>query len=271
MYTRSNRISEQHFDPDVQRIYRTLNYVAEHIESTDLLHQEVTHAANGDPTTALDLKINDVIRHTLPSPGEGWLSEETFDDLQRLQHRRVWIVDPIDGTREFVEGIPEWCVSIGLIEDKEPIAGGVLNPCTGEMVLGSRHAGVNVLKLGSLISLHPAQENASVLVSRREYKEGKWQRFEEAGLKIKPVGSIAYRLARVAIGLAHATCTFEARSEWDIAAGVALIHASGGRVETANGKALSFNGENPRLESLFAFARNCPPGILDILGRQRST
>jgi myo-inositol-1(or 4)-monophosphatase len=161
-------------------------------------------------------------------------------------------------------------VSIGLIEDKEPIAGGVLNPCTGEMVLGSRHAGVTVLKLESSISL-PAQENAFVLVSRREYKEGKWQSFEDAGLKIKPVGSIAYRLARVATGLAHATCTFEARSEWDIAAGVALIHASGGRVQTANGKALSFNGENPRLESLFAFARNCPPGILETLGRQRST
>ncbi|MEA3501948.1 MAG: inositol monophosphatase family protein [Actinomycetota bacterium] len=67
---------------------------------------------------------------------EGWLSEETTDDLGRLERSRVWIVDPIDGTREFIEGIPEWCVSIGLTVDGHPVTGGILNPATGERIVG---------------------------------------------------------------------------------------------------------------------------------------
>ncbi|MSR21729.1 MAG: 3'(2'),5'-bisphosphate nucleotidase CysQ, partial [Gemmatimonadetes bacterium] len=69
----------------------------------------------GDPVTAADHAADLVLREILPRPGEGWLSEESADDPSRLGRSRVWVVDPIDGTREFIEGIPEWCVSIGLV------------------------------------------------------------------------------------------------------------------------------------------------------------
>jgi myo-inositol-1(or 4)-monophosphatase len=73
----------------------------------------------GDIASGLDTDINSLIRRTLPRASEGWLSEESRDDLTRLDRRRVWVIDPIDGTREFLSGIPEWCVSIGLVEDNE--------------------------------------------------------------------------------------------------------------------------------------------------------
>jgi len=103
-----------------------------------------TKAERGDPITAADLAIDRVLRETLPRGDEGWLSEETVDDHARLGSGRVWIIDPVDGTREFVEGIPEWCVSIGLVENGRPLAGGILNPATGELVLGAVGAGVTL-------------------------------------------------------------------------------------------------------------------------------
>ena len=74
----------------------------------------------GDPLTAADEAADRALREVLPAKGEGWLSEESIDDPVRLGCRRVWVVDPIDGTREFIDGIPEWCISVGLVEDGLP-------------------------------------------------------------------------------------------------------------------------------------------------------
>src|ERR1700721_4894842 len=77
-----------------------------------------------DPVTEADRAVDDILRKTLLRADEGWLSEETVDDFTRLDKERVWVVDPLDGTREFVEGIPEFCVSIAMVENGIPIAGG---------------------------------------------------------------------------------------------------------------------------------------------------
>jgi myo-inositol-1(or 4)-monophosphatase len=105
----------------------------------------VSYSHTGDPVTALDRAINQHLRESLPREGESWLSEESRDDLSRLNSSRVWVVDPIDGTREYVEVIPMWCVSIGLVEDHCAVAGGILNPSTNEMFLGSMETGLEVL------------------------------------------------------------------------------------------------------------------------------
>ena len=86
------------------------------------------HKSGDDPVTEADTTVDTLLRELLPRDGDGWLSEETRDDPARLERRRVWVVDPLDGTREFVAGIPEWCVSIGLVMDGEPVAGGICNP-----------------------------------------------------------------------------------------------------------------------------------------------
>ena len=250
------------------RIEQTLLAVAAEIPRTDLSCLHITHKAADDPTTILDRTINQIIRESLPRDGEGWLSEETSDTLERLDCRRVWIVDPIDGTREFIEGIPEWAVSIGLVVGNEAVAGGVLNPSTGELFLGSVGDGVKVVQIAGSQCSDAADHPPSLLVSRREFRENKWARYVASGLPVRPVGSIAYRLARVAAGLDFATCTFEPRSEWDVAAGVALMYANSGRVETDSGQRVQFNQQAPLLSSFFAFAKSCPPDIPRILGRQ---
>src|SRR6202007_3409409 len=103
---------------------------------------ETEYKAGHDPVTEADLALDAVLRKELLREGEGWLSEESVDDPVRLQRSRVWVVDPLDGTREFVKGIPEFCVSIGFVEDGRAVAGCICNPATDETFLGAVDAGV---------------------------------------------------------------------------------------------------------------------------------
>ena len=245
---------------DLCRIRQALDAVMGLVSRTGRSEVAVTYLETGDPTTTLDAAINQILLESLPTGDEGWLSEDSKDDLKRLHASRVWVVDPIDGTREFVNGIPEWCVSIGLVEGQTAVAGGVLNPCTGEMFLGSDQSGLEVLN-PTKATRSAAQNLRCMLVSRREHAEGKWTRFQDADLEIRPVGSIAYRLAQVASGYAAATCTFEPRNEWDVAGGVALLRAASGDVQTSSGDAVMFNQASSLLPALFAFGKNCPSSL----------
>ncbi len=127
--------------------------------------------------TAADLAANEVLLELLPSGNEGWLSEETADSPERLQYRRVWVVDPLDGTREFVDGIPEWCISIGLVEDGIPVAGGILSPATDQLVLGSVETGVTLNGERILPTARKSLDGAVILASRSEWKRGEWDRY----------------------------------------------------------------------------------------------
>src|SRR5437879_9804988 len=103
---------------------------------------ETEYKIGHDPVTEADRALDAVLRKELLRDGEGWLSEESVDDPVRLQRSRVWVVDPLDGTREFVKGIPEFCVSIGFVENGRPVAGGIYNPATSEIIIGAIDAGV---------------------------------------------------------------------------------------------------------------------------------
>ncbi|MEJ2205104.1 MAG: inositol monophosphatase family protein, partial [Gemmatimonadota bacterium] len=153
--------------------------------------------------------------------------------------------DPIDGTREFVEGIPEWCVSIGLVEDGLPVAGGIFNPATDELVLGALETGVTYNGHPSQVRDPEALTDVTVLASRSETRRGEWQRFEGAPFAVKACGSVAYKMALVAAGRAESTWTLVPKSEWDVAAGTALVRAAGGQVTLADGTEPFFNKEKP--------------------------
>ena len=252
------RISRTH---DVERIKEALDVVASFLSDPATIEAA---RIKSTLTTSLDTDINDILHVLLPRRDEGWLSEETPDDLQRLTRKRVWIVDPLDGTREFLLGLPEWCISIGLIEDGTAVAGGILNPSTGEMFLGSDETGLTIIHSGATGRTREDVETGSVLVSRREYDEGKWAQFQKLLLPVTPVGSVAYRLAQVAAGRAAATCTFMPRHEWDVAAGVALVLASGGKVQTLRGEDMAFNRRAPSFESLVAFSSCCDPFLASL-------
>ncbi len=155
---------------------------------------EAEFKAGHDPVTEADRGLDAVLRSNLLRDGEGWLSEESVDDLARLDRQRVWIVDPLDGTREFVKGIPEFCVSIGFVENGNPVAGGIYNPATDETFIGSIDSGVRYNRKLALSSDRRSLQGALTLASRSEVKRGEWKAFENGPLQIRAMGSVAYKL-----------------------------------------------------------------------------
>jgi myo-inositol-1(or 4)-monophosphatase len=213
---------------------------------------ETEYKIGHDPVTEADRALDAAMRKELLREGEGWLSEESVDDASRLGKKYVWVVDPLDGTREFVQGIPEFCVSIGFVENGRPVAGGIYNPATKEKITGAIDCGV-------LYNGHPAKpsqrtdlKGSVILASRSELKRGEWQRFQSGEYEIRPMGSVAYKLGLVAAGKADVTFTLTPKNEWDVAAGVALVESAGGFTSTLDQKPLQCNRKNPLLSGLIA-------------------
>jgi myo-inositol-1(or 4)-monophosphatase len=213
---------------------------------------DAEYKAGHDPVTEADRALDAVLRKELLRDGEGWLSEESVDDPIRLQRSRVWVVDPLDGTREFVQGIPEFCVSIGFVENGRPVAGGICNPATNEVFLGSVESGVTYNGKLAQPSQRKTLDGALVLASRSEVKRGEWKSFENSACKIRPMGSVAYKLALVSAGLADITFTLTPKNEWDVVAGAALVQAAGGFVSTLEKTNLIANRRDPLLSGLLA-------------------
>lgn len=211
-----------------------------------------------DPITEADRTANRILRNALIRDGEGWLSEESFDDAARLEKERIWVVDPLDGTREFVAGIPEWCISVAFVENGKAVAGGVCNPTTRELFLGAVGLGITLNGKTARPSNRRGLSDAVVLASRSEVKGGEWDCFRQAPFVTKPMGSVAYKLALVAAGLADATWTLAPKSEWDIAAGVALVECAGGFARKIDDSPIRFNQKSTRLPGLLA----CGPYLL---------
>ncbi|MEW6420536.1 MAG: 3'(2'),5'-bisphosphate nucleotidase CysQ [Deinococcota bacterium] len=197
-----------------------------------------------DPVTAADREASDLILAGLRAafPGDGLLSEEAADTSARLGQERVWIVDPIDGTKEFTSGSPDYAVSIGLAVDGAPLLGVVYAPATDELFVGA--VGEGVTKNGVPAGFSERTEYV-VSVSDTEFKRELHQH-DLPGMV--PSGSIALKLARIAAGEADVTFTMSPRSEWDIAAGHALVRAAGGDLQRRDGRPLHYNLRQPHVE-----------------------
>jgi len=253
-------------EDDLRRIQDGLDRATEIL--TEFTAGQVEHRLKdkGDPVTEADTRINEALLECLPEADEGWLSEETADDPQRLDRRRVWVVDPLDGTREFVQGIPEWCVSIALVEEGRAVAGGICNPTASISVVGSLETGVTLNGKPCRVREHGALDALEILASRSEVKRGEWKRFAGAPFGVRPMGSVAYKLSLVAAGLADATWTLVPKHEWDVAAGAALVTAAGGVVWSPEGDEPLFNRPMPKLTGLLA----APAGLRGPIDRYLS-
>lgn len=229
------------------------------------------HGSDRGPVTEADLVANQVLRQILVRDGEGWLSEESADDLRRLKKHRVWVVDPLDGTREFVAGVPEWSVSVALVENGMAIAGGICNPATGEIFLGSLSTGLTLNGKRVWASKKRDLAGALVLASRTEVERGDWEPFQDASLLIRPVGSVAYKLALVAAGFADATWTLTPKNEWDVAAGVALVEAAGGFVQHLENSSLTFNNEVTLVSGLLAGGAHLRQQLPSLIQQHKET
>lgn len=202
-----------------------------------------------DADYAADAYLKDKLTALLPE--SGWLSEETVDNPIRLEKRYVWVVDPLDGTKEFVMGIPEFSVSVGLVEDGAPILGVVYNPASEELY--ATYKGEGVTLNGERVTATPKGEllGAKVDASRSEMGRGEFAPFEDV-VELKIMGSIAYKLARVAAGQADATWSRGPKNEWDICAGVVLIQEAGGVCVNLDTMPYVFNRANPKVKGVIA-------------------
>ena len=236
----------------IARIHDALNAAQEVVQQFAPGTFAVQDSGGRDVITEVDREVSNVLRARLLRPDEGWLSEEDVDDRKRLSHQVVWVVDPLDGTREFVDGIPEWCISVGLAFDGKAVAGGVCNPATNELFLGALNSGVRYNGRSAYPSPRTSLDGAVVLASRQEYKRGEWAQFEGKQFSIRQTGSVAYKLALVSAGLADATWTLSPKHEWDVAAGVALVTSAGGTVASIRDGRLNFNQADTLLPGLVA-------------------
>ncbi|MFQ5381871.1 MAG: 3'(2'),5'-bisphosphate nucleotidase CysQ [Dehalococcoidia bacterium] len=191
-----------------------------------------------------DLRAAEILhsRLTTAFPDAGWLSEEHVDTGERLRHDRVWIVDPIDGTREYLMGRPEYAISVALVGDQEPTLGVVYNPATEELLAAAVDG-------SSEMEPEDPPDEFEVLVGHGEANHNHGLPLPGGGRR-KGIGSIAYRLGLVSAGRGHAVVTNYGRSEWDVAAGAALCFAAGLRVTDVLGQELQFNQPDPWVRGL---------------------
>lgn len=208
---------------------------------------EVLSKGDAGPVTRADREADALLRDALPRiVPAAWLSEETADDPSRLKERRLWVVDPLDGTKEFVEGVPHYAVAIGLVEDGVPLLGVVHNPATGETVAGVRGGGVR--KDGKPVRV---ADGPRLGASRSEIKRGEFEPFAK-GWEVLPLGSIEYKLALVAAGEIAGTISRGPKHEWDVCAGALLVEEAGGRVTDCFGAPLRFNNAFPKTKGVLA-------------------
>ena len=196
---------------------------------------------NLGPVTEADIAVDTQLRETLLAarPDYGWLSEETPDDRDRLTHERVFIVDPIDGTRAFIDGRDIWCVSIGVVEGTVPVAGVLECPALRECYWAS--AGGGAFKDGRRLSVADPRERPVVAAPPKA--EPQLERAFPGGFRRRGhIPSLAYRLAMVADGALDATLVKPRSHDWDIAAAIVILNEAGARLTAMDGAEVTLNG-----------------------------
>ncbi len=204
---------------------------------------------NNSPVTEADLAVDRFLHQHLTAlaPDYGWLSEETADDPARLAARRLWIVDPIDGTRGYMNGAPDWAVSVALVENGRPVLAALFAPLLDEMFLAARAAGAT-------------RNGAALAASSRTALEGALSAgpadaldtlARAAAITRMPRGhSLALRLARVATGEVDIALSRADSHDWDLAAADLLVEEAGGRLTTLDAAPLLYNRAVPRHPAL---------------------
>lgn len=217
----------------------------------------VDYKAPDQPVTRADLDADAALREELLAdrPDYGWLSEETPDGPDRIGRQRVWIVDPVDGTRSFIAGRPEFAVSVGLAEDGVVVAGVVFNPATDELFHALLGGGAYLDAGGAgprrIVVTAPAGAGVSVLASRTEIAAGAFNGAPDTWT-VRPLGSTAYKMARIAAGEADLFVSRAPKSEWDVCAATLLIAEAGGRTTDLAGATPRFNRATPLMDGVLA-------------------
>lgn len=233
---------------------------------------EVQEKSPSNPVTDADFAADQLLKKKLLDllPESGWLSEETVDSPARLEKEFVWVVDPLDGTKEFVYGIPEFTVSVALVQNGLPIFGAIFNPVTDEMFTAEKGKGLFLNGEKTAVTTRAEFAGSLVEASRSERKRGEFEPFEET-LKLLTMGSIAYKLARTAAGMADATWSRGPKHEWDICAGVLLIEEGGGRCVDLDDAPFVFNKSFPKVNGIIADNGLLHTAVIEALAPYRAS
>jgi myo-inositol-1(or 4)-monophosphatase len=206
---------------------------------------------DGSQVTAADLAINALIEDALrpARPTYGWLSEETPDDQVRLTHERIWIIDPIDGTRAFIEHSHEWCVAAALIEAGRPVAAAVYRPMEDEFYTAIAGEGATLNGVGLRTADSETLQGARLAGNRKALSS-----LAAAGISGDPSGALPLqlRLAFVAAGRLDGAVSIGNRNDWDLAAGDLLVIEAGGHVSDTQGSPYIYNRPQPWQQGLVA-------------------
>lgn len=219
------------------------------------------------PVTEADIAVDRLLHERLigARPDYGWLSEETADDPSRLERQRVWIADPIDGTRAFMKRVPEFTVSVALVEEGRPVLGAVYNPAKDEFFEAARGSGarLNGQRIAPSDVADPGE--AHFLTAKRNMTYFDWPKPGDE-MRCTWMNSIAYRLALVASGRFDAAISMAGKSDWDIAAADLILVEAGARCTTTSDESFRYNTERPRHRNVIAAGPRLHPALLRVLG-----
>jgi myo-inositol-1(or 4)-monophosphatase len=220
------------------------------------------------PVTDVDLAVDKLLRETLTAarPAYGWLSEETADDSARLGKARAFSVDPLDGTRAFIQGVPDFCTSLAVVENGAPVAAVVLNPIKQEVFAAAKGQGATLNGRAITVSARDQLEGAHLPGQPGFYRDKRWPA-PWPPLRATPRMALSYRLALVACGEFDGMVALGFKHEWDLAAGVLLVEEAGGRVSDPWGESLIFNQPDPRLPGAVASGPALYPVLLEQVRR----
>ena len=205
--------------------------------------------ADESPVTAADHAADALLKERLLGLLEvGWLSEETADSPDRLSRETLWVVDPLDGTKEFLKNIPEYSVAVALVHEGQPVLGIVQNPSTGSCFWATKGGGA--FRDGEPVRV---REGNRMLASRSEMKRGEFTPFID-GWDVVHTGSIEYKLGLIAAGEGAATLSRGPKWEWDVCAGSLIVTEAGGLATDVFGGPLRFNQSFPKVKGILAGA-----------------
>ncbi len=221
--------------------------------------------APGHPVSEADLAVNTLIARRLGAarPDYGWLSEETVDDRRHRAQPRIWLVDPIDGTRAYLRGDPNWCVGLAVIEAGKAVAGVVYAPALDLLFEARNGHGAYCNGTPMRVSGAETVSGCRIIASESMLEHKAWpEPWPEMQVARPKPNATLLRLALVASGAWDATVVMWRKSDWDIAAGALLVHEAGGRATTHVGETFVYNRPVPAQRSVIASGKAMHPLLL---------
>ncbi len=209
--------------------------------------------APGNPVGVADLECDDFLKRELLAarPGDGWLSEETADTEDRLGCRRIWVVDPIDGTRDFIRGRTGWAVSVALVEAGEVTVAALAAPARGQLFVAARGRGATLNDLPLRVSGLAALPGVRLPIDEVNLGASFWPS-PWPGVAVEKPNSLALRMAKLAADEADAWMEGRTIAEWDVAAAALILAEAGGVVSDRFGAPLAFNKPEPVFHGIAA-------------------